>query len=74
MPRFRWRQDGRHPGRGAEVPRRTWRPRPPYAEKDYAELKAFARDELGLSDVQAWDTTYVSEKLSIARYSFSTRK
>ncbi|MFZ3173328.1 MAG: M3 family metallopeptidase [Thiobacillus sp.] len=46
----------------------------PYAEKDYAELKAFARDELGLTDVQAWDTTYVSEKLSIARYSFSDQE
>ncbi len=43
----------------------------PYAEKDYEELKAYARDELGLSDLQAWDTTYVSEKLSVARYSFS---
>ena len=29
----------------------------PYAEKDYAELKAFARDELGMSDLQAWDNT-----------------
>ncbi len=46
----------------------------PYAEKDYAELKAFARDELGLADVQAWDTTYVSEKLSVARYSFSDQE
>ncbi len=45
----------------------------PYAEKDYAELKAFARDELGLADLQAWDTTYVSEKLSVARYSFPNR-
>jgi len=46
----------------------------PYAEKDYAELKAFARDELRLADLQAWDTTYVSEKLSIARYSFSDQE
>ena len=46
----------------------------PYAEKDYAELKAFARDELGLTDLQAWDTTYASEKLSIARYSFSDQE
>jgi len=46
----------------------------PYAEKDYAELKAFARNELGLSDLQAWDTTYVSEKLSVARYSFSDQE
>src|SRR5512139_1885803 len=46
----------------------------PYAEKDYAELKAFAASELGLADVQAWDTTYVSEKLSVARYSFSDQE
>jgi oligopeptidase A len=46
----------------------------PYAEKDYVELKAFARDELGLSDLQAWDNTYVSEKLSVARYSFSDQE
>jgi oligopeptidase A len=46
----------------------------PYAEKDYAELKAFARDELGLDDLQAWDTTYASEKLSVARYSFSDQE
>ena len=46
----------------------------PYAEKDYAELKAFARDELGLAELQAWDTTYVSEKLSVARYSFSDQE
>ncbi|MHB0973393.1 MAG: M3 family metallopeptidase [Thiobacillus sp.] len=46
----------------------------PYAEKDYAELKAFARDELGLSDLQAWDTAYASEKLSVARYSFSDQE
>jgi oligopeptidase A len=46
----------------------------PYAEKDYAELKVFARDELGLSDLQAWDNTYVSEKLSVARYSFSDQE
>ena len=46
----------------------------PYAEKDYAELKAFARDELGMRDLQAWDNTYVSEKLSVARYSFSDQE
>ena len=46
----------------------------PYAEKDYAELKAFARDELGLDEVEAWDNAYVSEKLSVARYSFSDQE
>ncbi len=46
----------------------------PYAEKDYAELKAFAASELGIADPQAWDNTYVSEKLSVARYSFSDQE
>jgi oligopeptidase A len=46
----------------------------PYAEKDYEELKAFARDELGIADLQSWDTTYASEKLRVARYSFSDQE
>ncbi|MDZ7595004.1 MAG: M3 family metallopeptidase [Thiobacillus sp.] len=46
----------------------------PYAEKDFEELKAFGRNELGLEELQAWDTTYVSEKLSVARYSFSDQE
>ncbi|TXH77068.1 M3 family metallopeptidase [Thiobacillus sp.] len=46
----------------------------PYAEKDYDELKTFARDTLGMADLQAWDNTYVSEKLSVARYSFSDQE
>jgi len=46
----------------------------PYAEQDYAELKAFAASELRLSDLQAWDNAYASEKLRIARYSFSDQE
>jgi oligopeptidase A len=46
----------------------------PYAERDFEELKAFARDELGIGDPQAWDNTYVSEKLRVARYSFSDQE
>ena len=46
----------------------------PYAEKDLAELQAFARDALGLGDLQAWDNAYVSEKLRVARYSFSDQE
>ena len=42
----------------------------PYAEKDMAELRAFAR-ELDIADLQSWDHAYVSEKLRVARYSFS---
>ncbi|MDO9010108.1 MAG: M3 family metallopeptidase, partial [Thiobacillus sp.] len=46
----------------------------PYAEKDFAELKAFAASELGIADLQAWDNAYVSEKLRVARYSFSDQE
>ncbi len=45
----------------------------PYAEKDFLELQAFARD-LGIDDLQSWDTTYASEKLRVARYSFSDQE
>jgi len=46
----------------------------PYAEKDFDELKAFARDELGYDALEAWDNAYVSEKLRVARYSFSDQE
>ena len=43
----------------------------PHAEKDMAELREFAARELNLNDLQAWDIAYASEKLRVARYSFS---
>jgi oligopeptidase A len=43
----------------------------PMAEKEYAELKAFAKDEYGLDDLQAWDIGYYSEKLRQKRYDIS---
>jgi oligopeptidase A len=43
----------------------------PYAEKDMTELKAFATSELDVPDLQAWDIGWASEKLRVARYSFS---
>ncbi|MDY0034591.1 MAG: M3 family metallopeptidase [Zoogloea oleivorans] len=46
----------------------------PFAEKDLAELQAFAKDELGLDTLQPWDVTYVSEKLRGARYAFSEQE
>ena len=46
----------------------------PFAEKDMAELLAFARDELGITDFQPWDAAYVSEKLLQARYAFSEQE
>ncbi|QTX22285.1 M3 family metallopeptidase [Comamonas aquatica] len=46
----------------------------PYAEKDVADLRAFAAKELGLSDPQPWDWTYIAEKLKEARYAFSEQE
>jgi oligopeptidase A len=46
----------------------------PFAAKDIAELRAFAKDELGLDDFQPWDAAYVSEKLQQARYAFSEQE
>ncbi|RPI48193.1 MAG: M3 family peptidase, partial [Betaproteobacteria bacterium] len=43
----------------------------PYAERDLAELKDFARSELGLEELRAWDVPYASERLRMARYAFS---
>jgi len=43
----------------------------PHAERDLAELRDFARTELGLPELQAWDIAYASEKLKEARYAFS---
>jgi oligopeptidase A len=43
----------------------------PQAEREFAELKAYAADELGLTDLKPWDVTFASEKLRQARYSIS---
>ncbi len=45
----------------------------PHAQQDRAELEAFAREQLGLATLEAWDLGYVSEKLKQARYSFSAQ-
>ena len=46
----------------------------PFAERDMAELKAFAKDALGLDPLEAWDTLYASEKLRQQRYAFSDQE
>ncbi len=46
----------------------------PYAEKDVADLRAFARADLGLNDPQSWDWPYIGEKLKEARYAFSEQE
>jgi oligopeptidase A len=44
------------------------------AERDLAELREFARSELGIDDLQAWDMPYASEKLKESRYAFSEQE
>ncbi len=46
----------------------------PHAERDVAELRAFAREQLRLDDPQSWDWPYISEKLKEARYAFSEQE
>ena len=43
----------------------------PFAERDWGDLQLFARGELNMGDVEAWDVSYVSEKLREQRYAFS---
>ena len=46
----------------------------PYAERDLQELTDFARTELGMNKLDAWDIPYVSEKLRVSRYAFSEQE
>ena len=46
----------------------------PFAEKDVADLRAFAAEHLNLNDPQPWDFPYIAEKLKEARYSFSEQE
>ena len=46
----------------------------PFAEKDLADLRQFAAEELGVTDPQAWDWPYIGEKLKEARYAFSEQE
>jgi oligopeptidase A len=46
----------------------------PYAENDLAELRAFAKEQLGIEQLEAWDLAYASEKLREQRYAFSAQE
>ncbi len=46
----------------------------PHAERDFAELEAFARAELGLERLEMWDIPFASEKLRQKRYAFSDQE
>ena len=46
----------------------------PYAEKDVADLRAFAASHLKLTEPKTWDYAYISEKLKEERYAFSEQE
>jgi oligopeptidase A len=46
----------------------------PYAERDLREMTEFARSELGLDKLEAWDLAFASEKLRAKRYAFSDQE
>ncbi|HWH83639.1 MAG TPA: M3 family metallopeptidase [Burkholderiaceae bacterium] len=46
----------------------------PGALRDLAELRAFARDELGLLELQAWDVPFAAQQLKERRYAFSEQE
>ncbi len=43
----------------------------PYALKDAAQMREFAKTELGLLNPQPWDWTFIAERLKEAQYSYS---
>ncbi|PRX29989.1 oligopeptidase A [Paraburkholderia sp. BL18I3N2] len=43
----------------------------PHAEQDWKELREFAANELGMTELQPWDMTFAAERLRQKRYSFS---
>jgi oligopeptidase A len=46
----------------------------PYAEKDVADLRAFAAEHLNMASPQPWDYAYIGEKLKEERYAFSEQE
>jgi len=46
----------------------------PWAQRDLADLRAFAAEQLDLPDPQAWDWTYIGEQLRLARYAYSEQE
>ena len=46
----------------------------PQAERDLADLRAFARAELGIAELEPWDMAFASESLQQRRYAFSAEE
>jgi oligopeptidase A len=43
----------------------------PVAERELAELRVFAHEQLGIADLQPWDVAYAAEKLRERKYALS---
>jgi oligopeptidase A len=43
----------------------------PFAQRDLEQVRAYARDEHGAPELEAWDVAYYSEKLRQSRYAIS---
>lgn len=46
----------------------------PFALRDVADLREFAAQNLGLTDPQPWDWTFIGERLKEARYAYSEQE
>jgi oligopeptidase A len=46
----------------------------PFAERDFAEVSAFAKAELDLPTLEPWDVAYASEKLKASRYAYNEQE
>lgn len=46
----------------------------PFAVQDRSELEQFAREHLGIDELQAWDLAYAADKLKQARYSYGEQE
>ena len=46
----------------------------PYAQRDLDELNRYARDELKMPALEAWDIPFASEKLRAAQFAFSDQE
>lgn len=45
-----------------------------FGQRDLDDLRAFARSDLGMDKIEAWDLAWVSEKLRQARYALSEQE
>ena len=46
----------------------------PFAQRDFAELAAFAQSELELADFAPWDLAFATERLKASRYAYSEQE